>query len=291
MSWIQIWIGWELSGIFFLAFYMRMLERRYSVRKTVFLYYGAQNLAGVIKMWFMAWSGVNFWPPLSLILVAINLYILLISFNDSRSKKLVVGVMGLITMCVGESLTWYLCIGIWHINLNQMFEWRLFLLTHVFVLLLLKLMEIGWRKQGIRREATYDWCFIMILFGICVSFLPNFYKMTETGVRASAVSIWGTCIGLLFVAILPVIMLETEKTKQAEARLKQQRRRYQLEEAHCWLLIGKQNEIAKFRHDFNNQLMVVYSFIGKNKIGEAEELLGCLEGQMDEFGSGGWKKE
>lgn len=286
MNWTQMWLVWGLGLLVFLFFYMRLLERRYSILKTLLIFYSVQGVANGIKMWFTIQHGPESYPQYSLVIVAISFLFLFIAFKDSYSKKLVVGLLLFIPAGIIEIITIYVCGFFWNITPEQILSENIYLyvtsIEYTLMALFFLLMERIWKKREVKQEAKYDWCFAVMLFGQMLSLMPNIMKVMGKEERISVIAVTGLFTGLAFVVILPTVMSETEKRKTIELKMEQLRQYYELEKIHYELLIKKREEMAKIRHDFNNQLMVVSYLADSDKTYEAKKLLSELEKQIDE---------
>ena len=78
-------------------------------------------------------------------------------------------------------------------------------------------------------------------------------------------------------------ILSHDKNEQLEARLNETRRQMELEQARNKELDLRQEEMAKIRHDFNNQLAAIVQLVCMGEDKAAQEVLDALADEIDQF--------
>lgn len=284
MNWLRIWTGWIAGGFIFLFLYMKILEVRYSVLKTVALQLTAVVMSGLVRMWGIHFLGFLYYPLQGVLLLVIEFGFVLAGFQGSFNRKVIVFLLVAINSFIAEAVTAFLGTAILGIGVERFFvAWNIFgvwiIVDYTLMILFFTIAEVAWKKREIRRDAGCDWYFVMIMLGQFLANMPNFSFLLSKG--GTVLAALGLLSGLFNMIILPTVISETEKRKEAERKLLQLKQTYDLEELHCELLVEKQNELVKVRHDFNNQLMAVSALSGSGKTEEAVKILEELEIQLD----------
>jgi len=119
--------------------------------------------------------------------------------------------------------------------------------------------------------------FLFVIGGQLV-YIMNELFMTLS--RQTEVNLWAAT-GLILAVIgnlaILHILLTNSKKKEAEESLKEIQHLRELEQIHYASIEARRQEIAKIRHDFNNQLTTAHQLIISNKKEHAEELLNELK--------------
>lgn len=289
MNWGMILTGWVIGSLIFLPFQMRLLERKFPVFSMTFFYLIGVGAVCGLKMWFIANEGVNSYPQYAVIPLLIYFIFTVLCYQDTFSKKALVIFLFYVVSAIGEIITGRVFIYLYKTSAQEYFRpdifWNVMIFNHGVIALFLLLVEMIWKKQRIEKGTSRDWCFLMMLFGQILFFLPNVTKPIDVGSRLSVVSLIGVMGGAIFCLMLPVIISETEKMEEAEREMEDLNKNYEFEEIHYKLLEEKQEQLAKIRHDFNNQLMTVTALQGMGRSDEARSMLIELEKQLEEKGS------
>ncbi len=277
MNWGMIWLSWMAGSFIFLFFEMKILDRRYSLRKTILLYALLVCFNCGIKTWSYVAKGVESYSQYAIIPIIAFLVYTLVCFRDKIGKRLLVLFMFLSVSAAAEVIMSISSKMIWNIELQNLFEsdiyWNIVIMDHITIAFFFLLLEMIWKKQKIDKGSSGNGCFVLLLVGQVLFFIPNVIATVETSKGLTLISLTGVLIGVVFCMMLPVIISETEKRELAEAELEELNRSYELEEVHLKLLEQKHDQMAKIRHDFNNQLMVVFALVNSGKRTDAEETI------------------
>lgn len=277
MNWGMIWLSWIAGSLIFLFFEMKILDRRYPLGKTILLYAFLVCFNCGIKTWSYIVKGAESYSQYAIIPIVAFLFFTLVCFKGELGKRLLVLFMFLSVSAAAEVIISILSKVVWKIELRNIFEsymyWNIMILDHIVIAFFFLLIEIMWKKQKIDKGSRGNGCFVLLLAGQILFFIPNVINTAKTPKALTLISLAGVLIGVVFCTMLPVIISETEKREIAEAELKELSRSYELEEVRLKFLEQKYNQMAKMRHDFNNQLMVALSLINSGKRADAEALL------------------
>lgn len=277
MNWGIIWLSWIAGSFIYLLFEMKILDRKYSLRRTILLYALLVCFNCGIKTWSYVVKGVESYSQYAIIPIVAFLIFTLVCFKDKIGKRLLVLFMFLSVSAAAEVIMSISSKVFWNLELQNLFESNIYfnivIMDHIIIAFFFLLIEMIWKKQEIEKGSRENGCFVLLLAGQILFFIPNVINTVETSTGLTLISLTGVLIGIVFCIMLPVIISETEKRELAEAELEELNRSYELEEVHIRLLEQKQEQIAKMRHDFNNQLTVVMSLINIGKQTDAEEML------------------
>ncbi len=87
MNWGMIWLSWIAGSFIFLFFEMKILDRRYSVRRTILRYALLVCFNCGIKAWSHVVKGVESYSQYAIIPIVAFLVYTLVCFKDKIGKR------------------------------------------------------------------------------------------------------------------------------------------------------------------------------------------------------------
>ena len=113
-----------------------------------------------------------------------------------------------------------------------------------------------------------------LIFGILINFTSN------VGTLYYILAIFGILLCLASDLVLLVYAISQEKRTALEAELHEIRHHMALERSHYRELERRREELAKIRHDFNNQLASIGQLIRSGEKNAAQNLIDSLEAEI-----------
>ncbi|MBO5176052.1 MAG: hypothetical protein J6C07_01230 [Lachnospiraceae bacterium] len=209
----------------------------------------------------------------------------LISFRDSLYKKLIVFIIILLCNIMSELL----CL----LHLNSIASYTLALEPHsreftiaiLFILPLVFLLNLIfifiWKYANSKKKNT-----LLLVFSI----LPMLQLLISAGIFAPALiepdlidnALIFICslIATITIVILLCLLLRRQEKQSIQAAYQELQELYQVENEYYQTLEVRHEELAKIRHDYNNQIATLYMLISSNKLEAAGELANSMKQQM-----------
>lgn len=209
----------------------------------------------------------------------------LISFRDSLYKKLIVFIIILLCNIMSELL----CL----LHLNSIASYTLALEPHsreftiaiLFILPLVFLLNLIfifiWKYANSKKKNT-----LLLVFSI----LPMLQLLISAGIFAPALiepdlidnALIFICslIATITIVILLCLLLRRQEKQSIQAAYQELQELYQVENEYYQTLEARHEELAKIRHDYNNQIATLYMLISSNKLEAAGELANSMKQQM-----------
>ena len=113
-----------------------------------------------------------------------------------------------------------------------------------------------------------------VFFGIA------FFFVGDVELSYRMLSIFGASISLVAFIVLFYYILSHDKRAAIEAELTETHRVIELEQAHYFELEQKSEEMAKIRHDFNNQLAIISRLIRSGEDSSARDMISTLSKEI-----------
>ena len=114
-----------------------------------------------------------------------------------------------------------------------------------------------------------------LIFGILINFVP------DAGTIYYILSLFGIFISLAATVAILYYVLSYNKREAVEAELRETKRVMEREQAHYRELEQRCEELAKIRHDFNNQLASVTQLVRSGDRTSAQDLIGALSQEIN----------
>jgi len=212
------------------------------------------------------------------------LLFLLLSFKDSLFKKLIV--FSIIFFC--NIMTEYIGLLILNSFGTYMFalapdskEFFLAIVLALPVQILLNLVFLFFWKYTEYKTTTALFIFTLIpmlqlLINSCI-LVPSLLneKMLHTPLPATC-----SLVALITTIILFYTILHRQEKQSIQTAYLELQELYHIESEYYQELEARHEELAKIRHDYNNQLSALYILISSGQIEAAKELASSIEKQM-----------
>ena len=278
---MYLWITWTLSGFVILMSMIRVFEHKYPLKIILPIFVLGNLLYAFSKEWLYLHFQIDL-PSFGLIIVTVHMIILLTCFYGSWIKKVIAMISYMIITGVIES---FLILtlgkifnkeGVWYLEKQNYLV--LFLLDHILLFLCLNIIIGIWEKNKFEEsgKGKGEWSFLIMMLAQVITFLPGMTHMLY-GNENVFYNVIGLFMSFLLIFFLPAYMAETVKREEAEDQLLRLRQFCEIDKIHTELLEKRKAEISKLKHDFNNQLAVVYSLGARNDVENAKALLTELE--------------
>jgi hypothetical protein len=114
-----------------------------------------------------------------------------------------------------------------------------------------------------------------LFFGILINFVHD----VET--VYSILSLFGIALGLISGAAILFYILSYDKKAAIEAELTEAKRVMELEQARYIEVERQSEELAKLRHDFNNQLSSITHLVRAGESAAAREIISALTNEIN----------
>ena len=143
---------------------------------------------------------------------------------------------------------------------------------------------IFWNRKKIETREDFASFGLFLLLPISqILFLTGHISSSiQHGFNFSIPIFAGAIIGFIANLVLLRLLFANAQKHKLEARLKELEHIQELERARFESIEAKQYELAKIRHDFNNQLVTAYRLVEQNKHGEAAGMLNALSAELTE---------
>ena len=153
-------------------------------------------------------------------------------------------------------------------------------------ILLYSLFFFIWRRYigRIRADIPNMWAFFLILGGQLVYSLSQLLIVLSQPVDLNPWAAGGIAIMTVGNLALLQILLTNSKKAELEENLRDVQHIRELEKMHYNAMESRRHEMAKIRHDFNNQIVAAHQLIATGKGEHAETLLGELERSISNAG-------
>ena len=281
MLYVQYWALWMVGGIVNFLFLMRILEQRYSIKRTLLVYNGVLAACMTVKAICLSNQFNTAVFISTFIIFILHLVFALTFFNGSRMQKLMASTMIYIVSLVAEILTVSLLSTFFYVNIEKMLEpstfYFMFAFEYILILLFTSIISIFWKRNNNQCSVKSEVCFAIMMLAQFIMLVPFFMTNLEMNGRIPKESLvgimFGISFGILFTAFLPIMIAETSKREKMEDQLKELKRQYELGELHWRYLETKKRELQKLEHDFRNQLTTVYNLTDSGEVDKAKELL------------------
>ncbi len=139
----------------------------------------------------------------------------------------------------------------------------------------------GKKQSGLRISLiAFPIAQVLVITAIVSSYSPVYEKILKVDIMLV------TTIGLVIFVIADLIYMffisDIEKKNALEIEVNSLQYAHELEEQHFRQVEEKRYEVAKIRHDINNQLTTIKSMVHSGHIEQAEELIGELENTVSQ---------
>lgn len=229
-----------------------------------------------IKLTGTPWLDLMFWVSIATLL----LYIF-IPFKDKLWKKMLLFVLFITVTYISEILCKFLA-GFAGIPFDSSFnspEMVMMVAGDTAILLIFSaLLLIIWNRFIVHKATTRR---ILIFFVFPLSQLITMYALDSSlpledspgGFLAGI----GIVLGFFADFILLYIMMEQGEKEALAKQLQELESLYQVENVHYQSIEARRNEMAKLRHDFNNQLITVYHLAEQGELQQVRALLDGIQ--------------
>lgn len=216
--------------------------------------------------------------------VVIAVLYLIIIFKDNIWKKILFYVLWTTITFVGDiicySLMRYSDLD-FDVSFNSMRMVLFVALDVIIVMMLSILLLITWNRVINYKKLTRN---IWLFFVFPISQLITLYFMNGRAYSGITYNDIYVCIGVLlgFVAdfILLYVLMEQGVKEEMEKRLQEMELLYQIENIHYQSIEAKRTEMAKLRHDFNNQLLAAYHMTEQGNSKQSRILIDALRDEI-----------
>lgn len=281
MLYVYYWTLWMIGGIVNFLFLLRILERRYSIKRTLLVYNGVLAICMAVKGICLANQFNTAVFISTFIIFILHLVFALTFFKGSRMQKLMASTMIYIVSLIAEILAVSLLSTLFYVNVEKMLEpstfYFMFAFEYILILLFMSMIFILWKRNDNQCSVKSEVCFATMMLAQFIMLVPFFMTNLEMKGRIPKESlvgiVFGISFGILFTAFLPIMIAETSKREKMEDQLKELKQQYELGELHWRLLETKKKELQKLEHDFRNQLTTVYNLTDSGEVDKARELL------------------
>lgn len=171
----------------------------------------------------------------------------------------------------------------------------LYLFTFLFLFVLLGFLSLKiWRRLLLQKFQPFYLLFIVLPMGQRYSFAhvlhPNMGDLifgilvrfsTDLTTIYHILALFGISISLVATVAILYYVLSYNKRGAIEAELRETKRVMELEQAHYRQLEQRSEELAKIRHDFNNQLASVTQLVRSGDSASAQALIGALSQEIN----------
>ena len=260
------------------------LTLRYKKTRILWLYTVGCALLTLIRAWIFIYMPAV--PDALLYVIAIPVYSYVffrISCIDKPPKIALItvliyslGILGHILASFVYSLWFGESIVIDFVSNRSMF---IGFIAMLFEMLLYYLFFFIWRRYigKIRSDIPNMWAFFLILGGQLIYSLSQLLIILSQPVDVDPWSAAGIVIMTVGNLAILQILLTNSKKAELEESLRDVQHMRELEKIHYGAMESRRHEMAKIRHDFNNQLIAARQLIVSGKGEHAETLLNELE--------------
>ncbi len=216
--------------------------------------------------------------------IATAVLYLVIGFKDKLWKKILFYILWTIITYIGDIL----CISlmkysgtVFDASFNSLKMVVFVSLDVAIVMILSILLLITWNRIiNYKKSSRIIWLFFMFP----VSQLITLYFMNGRVDTEIFYNDFFVCIGVIlgFVAdfILLYVLMEQGRKEEMARQLQELEKLYQLENVHYQSIEARRGEMAKLRHDFNNQLLTAYHMTEQGDTKQSRELLDALKEEI-----------
>ncbi|MDR1438900.1 MAG: hypothetical protein LBJ10_02465 [Clostridiales bacterium] len=157
----------------------------------------------------------------------------------------------------------FLSLAIWRGILMRKF--------HPYYLLFIALpLGLRYSLGRVFRPGMGDW-----FLGIIINFVPDLLAAYDI------LTIFGVAISLAASVAILFYALSQDKRAAIEAELRETKRAMELEQARYGEIERRGEELAKIRHDFNNQLASIVQLVRAGEGGTAQEIISALSEEIN----------
>lgn len=214
-----------------------------------------------------------------------------IPFKDKWWKKLLLFVLFTILTYVSEDTATYILVRMGYVFTADYREPQNFIylgVTGIFNLLGIFLITVLW-NAFMNRVYLFQKMWIFLLFPISQLALISSIRgvsreMNLTTVKVGMTGMIGIAAGFVADMVLLYILVEQDRALRIRQHLQELHNKQVLEEAHYKEIETERIELAKIRHDYNNQLCVISHLCDEENNLKAEELLQELIKQLKKEG-------
>jgi uncharacterized membrane protein len=154
--------------------------------------------------------------------------------------------------------------------------WRRLLLKKFqpfYLLFILLPMGQRYALSRVYRPNMGDW-----FLGILINFIDDIETIYDI------LSLFGIAVSLIAAVAVLYYVLSYDKRAAAETELRDAKRMMELEQARYAEMEQRSEEMAKIRHDFNNQLSSIIQLVRAGEDGTAREIITALTGEINRTG-------
>lgn len=269
MNELVLWTGWMISNQAIFIYMVQLLESDYSLWKLGAVYFVSMSLLMLVKLDYVAAQGSYTGYPLYLTLAFLVLYVYW-GFKETVVKKLAVLILLYLAVGIVEAVVISGTVTLLQIDLDRLTEPDIYLgivlIGYALTILILHAVSSVWKKHQMKQTSRSGWCFVLMLLSQVLFIVLRVFRAIELGEYLSLTGTAGMVLGIGFTAFLPVMFPKKARREEAEA--------------HTYLWEKKQQEVAKIRHDFQNQINAACALSAAGETEAAEKLLEEMRQQI-----------
>lgn len=217
------------------------------------------------------------------VIACILLYVF-IAFRDKLWKKILLFILFNVISYIG-SIFGALFMGYAGESFDASFNSSIMLATvavnTAVVIILLVLLLVAWNRFVSHKTAARH---IVIFFIFPLSQMTMLYAFNDTTCIAPSSGSIFICAGIIlgFIAdfILLYVLMEQDRKEALEKQLQELETLHRVENVHYQDIEARREEMAKIRHDFNNQLITAYHLTEQAEPERARALLDALRANL-----------
>lgn len=290
MTW-QTWmivLAWVFSKAAITYAFCEPLERKYKMKYIVLSYVTSSVLIYFVRIFFFVYMPVAIFDAIFFVFIApLQSYIILrIACRDKNIKIALIMTLVYTLGVLGHILMFIL----WYSFSDRNLAFNFVSTESVYGAYIAAFLEIlfytvfifVWRRYvgKIHSDIPNAGAFIFVIGGQLIYNMYNMLRLIPQQAGVDPLEIIGTVFMIIGNFVIIQILFTNSKKKELEDNLNEIQHIRELEHMHYTAIEERRQEMAKIRHDFNNQLLAAHQLISSDKWQHAELILDELEASI-----------
>lgn len=219
---------------------------------------------------------------MNVILMILSFFAVTFLYEIKMSTRIVIAVLQYLILVITEVTVLFAITLIYHITVSEVVNSNYYRLLGIIISKMLAFSAVNlirYKYRGKRYMGTSYWILFFVMFLTSVATVFLIFKLSYNTAQSYMYDLSVLCSFGLMLSTVFALYLYEYLTRQAETIRNQEQYEQQLKTQlkHIDDILATQRQMKKFKHDFNNYIIGLKSYINNNDFKGASDYIGTLD--------------